>query len=295
MKKLIILVICFFGANNAKCQLVDEILFVRNTEKQQKGFAMGKINITTPLEKSLQDYFQITDTLDFLHNQWDLVKVEGSDFHFTLTIHRDSTVVKVGDKKRIIQESRIPPYPLWRYDLTSLDTCELDMVSRKLREMPYDTIVLRQTFQACISYALEGIFNSHGIDSEPFFFRRSNPSEMNDLEVILDNMFVKVETLPNIRRRTLRRSQYLHENQVFILFRNFRGEPLHACFNLKERTWTKNGKGPFTSHLTPFPVIDTYNYKKRIRSDFSDTGKEFLRLGSVDSIEIYQLKSDFFD
>ena len=286
--------ICFFVANNAKSQLLDEILFVRNTEKQQKGFAIGKINISNPLEKSLKDYFQITDTLDFTHNQWDLVKVEGSDFQFNLTIHRDSTVVKVGDRKRIILESLIPPHPLWRYDITSLDTCELDMISLKLREMPYDTIVLRQAFQTCISYALEGIFNSHGIDSEPFFFRRSNLSE-NDLEVILDNMFVKVETLPNIRRRTLSRSQYLHENQVFILFRNIRGDPIHACFNLQDRTWTKNGKGPFTSHLTPFPVIDVYNTKKIIRSDFSETGKELFRLASVESIEIYLLNSDFFN
>jgi len=286
--------ICFFVANNVKSQLLDEILFVRNSEKQQKGFAMGKIDINTPLETSLKDYFQITDTLDFLHNQWDLVKVEGSKFQFNLTIHRDSTIIKVGDNKIIIQESRILPHPLWHYDITFLDTCELDKISRKLREMPYDTIVLRQAFQACISYSLEGILNSYGIDSEPFFFRRSNPAEISDLEVILDNIFEKVETLPNIRRRTLRRSQYLHENQIFILFRNFRGEPIHACFNLQDRTWTKNGMSAFTSHLTPHPVIDTYNSKKRIRSDFSETGKEFFRLGSVESIEIYRLNSDFF-
>jgi hypothetical protein len=195
----------------------------------------------------------------------------------------------------MIQEGRIPPYPVWYYDITSLDTCELDMISRKLREMPYDTIVLRQAFQACISYALEGIFNSYGIDSEPFFFRRSNLAEKKDLEVILGKMFVKVETLPNIRKRTLKCSEYLHKNQVLILFRNFRGEPIHACFNLQDRTWTKNGMSAYTSQLTPIPVIDIYNSKRDIRSDTPDHQKEFFTLGSVDSIEIYQLKSDIFD
>lgn len=286
--------ICFFVANHAKSQLAKEFLFLSNTEKQQKGFAIGKINITTPLEKSLKNYFQITDTLD-LHNEWVSVKVKGFDFQFTLTIHRDSTIVKSGNRKRMIQEGRIPPYPVWYYDITSIDTLELDRISRKLREMPYDTIVLRQAFQACISYALEGIFNSYGIDSEPFFFRRSNLAEKKDLEVILDKMFVKVETLPDIRRKTLKSSEYLYKNQVLILFRDYRGENIHACFNLQDRTWTKNGMSAFTSYPAPIPVIDIYNSKRDIKSDTPGHRREFFTLGSVDSIEIYQLKSEIFE
>jgi len=295
MKRMMFFMICFFIVQAAKSQLMPEPLYFGKTEKQIKGFKPGKIDITTSLDKSLKDYFKITDTLDFSHNQWDLVKVEGFDFQFTLRIHRDSAIVKVGGKPVLIQESQIPPYPLWAYDINSIAADELAMISLKLREMAYDTLVLRQAFQTCISYAFESIFRSHGIDPEPFFFRRSVLAETDETEKILEYLFVKIETLDNVRRRTLKRSKYLNEEQVFILFRNSRGEPMHACFNLQGRTWTKNGISPFTSHLTPIPVIDNYNRKRNIKSDTPEHLKEFFTLGSVDSIEIYQLNSDIFN
>lgn len=295
MKRIIFFMICFFLVHTVKSQLMPELLYFENTEKQIKGFKPGKIDITTLLDKSLKDYFKITDTLDSSHNQWDVLQVEGFDFQFTLRIHRDSAIVKVGGKPVLMQESHIPPYPLWTYDISTLADDELAIISLKLREMAYDTIVLRQAFQTCISYAFESIFLSHGIDPEPFFFRRSVPAEADDVEKILENLFIKVETLDNIRRRTLNRSKYLYDDQVFILFRDLRGEPMHACFNLKGRTWTKNGIRPFTSHLTPLPVIDNYNRKKNIKSDTPEHLKEFFTLGSVHSIEIYQLNFGAFD
>jgi hypothetical protein len=51
----------------------------------------------------------------------------------------------------------------------------------------------------------------------------------------------------------------------------------------------------YTSQLTPIPVIVIYISKRDLRSDTPDHQKEFFTLGSVDSIEIYQLKSDIFD
>ena len=287
-------IICFFLVNAVHSQLVDERVMVKKSDRQIEGFALGKINITTPSDKSLKDYFQMTDTLEFFNNHQDVVRVEGFDFQFNVRIHRDSALVNVGDKHRLVQESRIPPFQLWRYDLNELHPDDLARVSRELREKPYDTLVLRQGFQRCISYALEGIFLSNGIDPEPFFFRRSNIGE-NDIELILENLFVKVETLGNVRKRTLRRSEYLHEDQVFILFRNTLGEPMHACFNLYGRTWTKNGMNPFTSHLTPYPVIDNYNSKKKIRYNSPETFREFMTIRSVVGIEIYQLNVDMFE
>lgn len=295
MRKLITLMICMFILNSAKSQLRPEMLFIRNEEKKQKGFAVGRIEEFTSVKKTLQNYLQITDTIESNHKQWDLVKIEGSDFEFVLRIHRDSVVVNVGEQRWIILESHSPPFPLFRYDVTSLDTDELKIISRELREMSYDTIVLRQAFQTCFSYSFESIIRSHGIDTEPIFFRRSVPAYVEDVETILEKLFVKIETIPDIRRRTLRRSEHLDSDQVLILFRNINGEPLHACFNLEGRTWTKNGNAPYTSHLSPFPVIDQYNRKNKIRSDFSETTKEFLIIGSVASIEIYQFHSDLFD
>lgn len=270
-----------------------ELLFKRKL-KSENGFVMGKIDITTPMDKSLASYFQIKDTLDSTHNDWNLVRVEGLGFQFTLRIHRDSVVVETGGRKLLIQESRIPPYPLWTYDITSLNADERARISGELREMPYDTLVLRQAFQTCISYAIESIFRSHGIETEPFFFRRSVQAEADDLEKILQNLFVKVETLDNVRKSTLKRSKYLYADQVFILFRNIQGKPIHAFCNLKGRSWTKNGMSPYASFPTPLPVIDSYNSKKEIGSNTSETGKEFFTLSSVQSIEIYRLNVDIF-
>jgi hypothetical protein len=160
--------------------------------------------------------------------------------------------------------------------------------------MPYDTLVLRQAFQTCISYAIESIFRSHGIETEPFFFRRSVLAESDDLENILEKLFVNVETLDNVRGKTLKHSKYLQEDQVFILFRNIQGKPIHAFCNLKGRSWTKDGMCAYASYPTPFPVIDSYNSIKRMGSDPSETHKEFTTLSSVQSIEIYRLNHDIF-
>lgn len=294
MERRMIFLICFLLVNAAQGQLQPEWLLVKPSDKEQEGFALGKIDITTPAVKSLKDFFQVTDTLEFFDNHQDVLRVEGFDFEFTIRVHRDSTIVNSGEKPRLMMESRIPPFPIWRYDLTDLNSDDLERVSRELKEMPYDTIVLRQGFQTCISYALEGIFRSHGIDPEPFFYRRSNVAKHEDIELILENLFVKVETLGNIRKRTLRRSEYLLEDQVFILFRNTLGEPMHACFNLNDRTWTKNGMSPYTSHLTPYPVIDNYNSKKKIRYNSSETFREFMEIRSVVGIEIYKLNVEMF-
>lgn len=295
MARKMFFIICFLLVHAAQGQLVPEWMLVDPSEKQIEGFGMGKINISTPSDKSLKDYFQLTDTLEFFDNQQDVVRVKGLDFQFNVRMQRDSAIVSVGDKQRLIVESNIPPYPLWQYDYSEMNHRELASLSQELREMPYDTLVLRQGFQTCVSYALEGIFLSHGIDPEPFFFRRSVPASYDDFESILENLFIKVETLGNVRKRTLRRSEYLHEDQVFILFRNTLGEPMHACFNLNGRTWTKNGMSPYTSHLTPYPVIDSYNSKKKIRYNSSDLHKEFMTIRSVVGIEIYQLNVDMFE
>lgn len=295
MERKIIFIICFLLAHAVYGQLVPEWMLVDPSDKQIEGFALGKIDITTPSYKSLKDYFQLTDTLELFDNQQDVVRVEGFDFHFNVRLQRDSAVVNVGDKHWLVQESRIPPFPIWRYDYIDMNHKELDSLSQKLKEMPYDTTVLRQGFQTCISYALEGVFRSHGIDPEPFFYRRSNVASHEDIDLILENLFVKVETLGNVRKRTIKRSEYLHEDQVFILFRNTLGEPMHACFNLCGRTWTKNGMSPFTSHLTPYPVIDNYDSKKKIRYNSSELHKEFMTIRSVVGIEIYQLNVDMFE
>jgi hypothetical protein len=257
---------------------------------------IGKVAISNPLTKSLKDYFQITDTIDFVQNGSDLVEVEGFNFQFNMKIQRDSIVYKSGSRQILLLESRISPYQSWRYDITNLSCIELATVIQELREKPYHKPVLgTSSNQSCISYALEGIFRSHGINPEPFFFRRSSIANHNDVEAILKNLFVKVETLDNIKRNTLRKSNSLHEEQVFILFRNIQGEPMHACINLDGRIWTKNGYMPYMSHSSLQPVIETYNGKKHIKSNYSkDTNKSF-KLSTVSEIEIYKLNNEIFE
>ncbi|WP_133249981.1 hypothetical protein [Marinifilum breve] len=286
MLKRVICIIGFFSVftQSVRCQLISERLLISQKDRQNKEYVVGKIANTTPLNKSLTDYFQIVDTLDFIQNSEDIVEVRGCDFHFKVTISRDSMVYSYGDKKLLQLESHISPYQLWEYDITNLNSVELDSVSKELREKPYHKPVLSTSFnQSCISYALEGIFRSHGINPEPFFFRRSNPKDHSDLEIILKNLFVKVETIHNINRNTLKGSKHLKEEQVFLLFKNAQAEPMHACFNLYGKTWTKNGLKPYTSHPSPQFVIDTYTYS-------GDKKKH-----SVCEIEIYKLKPGIFE
>lgn len=265
-------------------QLIPEIILLSKKDKQSKEIAVGKIDVSTPMRKSLNDYFQIIDSINLISNESDLVNIKGCNFLFKLKIHRDSITFKYGNKQILSIESQIPPFQTWQYDITNLNNDDFASVSKELRKKPYDNPVLCNAFQNCISYALEGIFRSYGINPEPFFFRRSNLAEENDLEVILKNLFVRVETLDNIKKKTLKNSKFLFEDQVLILFRNYKGEPIHACFNLYGRTWTKNGMEPYTSFTSPDFVINSYNSKD---SDF--------KLSSVFSLEIYMLKIDVFD
>jgi len=274
----------FFIYQSVVGQLMPEMILLSKADKQNKEIAVGKIDIATPMNKSLNDYFQIIDTIDLINKEIDLVNIEGCNSLFKLKIHRDSITFKYGDKQILSLESRIPPYQTWLYDITNLKDVDLASVSQELRKKPYDNSELSDAFQSCISYALEGIFRSYGINPEPFFFRRSNLAEKNDLEAILKNLFVRVETLDNIKKKTLKNSNFLFEDQVLILFRNYKGEPIHACFNLYGRTWTKNGMAPYTSHTSPGFVIDSY-YSKDPN----------FKLSSVSRLEIYRLNIDVFD
>jgi len=297
MLKKAIYTFCFLSiiAQSAKCQLMPEMVLKPSKDEQNKEYAVGKVAITTPLSKSLNDYFQIVDTIDLIHNEQYLVKVEGLNFQFNLRIHRDSNVFN-HERKKILQiESRISPYQSWNYDITNLNIIELASVSQELREKSYDKPVLSTAFQSCISYALEGIFRSNGINPESFFFRRSGIAKYNDTEAILKHLFIKVETLDNVKNKTIRKSKKLYEEQVLILFRNNSGNPIHACFNLNGRTWTKNGMMPYSSIPSPRHVIDSYNWKKKIKSNYSQTRKDNFRLRSVSSIEIYRLNYEMFE
>jgi hypothetical protein len=294
-KKILALGFCIFLINTLQSQLRPEMLAISQKEKQIKDFEIGKIAINIPLEKSLKDYFHLTDTLDFFDQSIDIIKAEGDHIHFTLSVHRDSVVYKSDNSHLLLIESRIPPYHVWDYDIKNLNNHDLDSISARLRNMPYDYPVLRTAHQTCISYALEGVFRSNGIDPDPFFSGRSNITDFKGIEALLENLFVKVETLENVRKRTLMKSRYLRDEKAFILFRNSRGEPMHACFNLYGRTWTKNGIKPYTSYSTPFPVIDTYHYKKKVKSDFSQPTKDLMKLTSVVRIEIYHLNDQFFE
>lgn len=282
-----------FGS--AKSQLIPEQIILPKEETQNRGFAVGKIEITSSERKSLQDYFQIADTIDANDKEFDLVEVEGVGIRFRLKILRDSVVYQSGDKQMLLVESRIPPYQFWRYDITSLNDSGLMAVSQELREKPYSNRVLQRAYQNCFSYALEGIFRSYGIDPEPFFFRRSNIAGYDHWDVILKTLFVKTETLDNVKSKTLKNSKNLNADQVLLLFRNYRGEPIHACFNLYGRTWTKNGMFPYTSYPTPDAVIDSYNSQNKIKSNYSESSIEFMKLSSVSTIEIYQLRGDIFE
>lgn len=292
MTRKIFCIICFlfFFSYAGKGQLLTEQILLPKQEKQNEEIVVGKIEISDSLNKSLNEYFQISDTIDTSDNETDLVEIEGFDFKFKLKIERDSFIYKSGNKQILHMESRIPPYQSWRYDITNLHDNSLNSVSQELREKPYDISVLRQAPQTCISYALEGIFRSYGINPEPFFFRRSVVASFEDVEVILKQLFIKNETLDNVKTRTLKKSENLCAEQVLILFRNCLGEPIHACFNLHGRTWTKNGGiMPYTSHSSPYSVIAIYNSQDWTNSSYSESTNEFLKLSSVNSIEIYRL------
>ncbi len=283
-----------FICQNVIGQLIPEFILLSKEEKQNKEIAVGKIDITIPISKSLMDYFQIVDTIELIHNEVDLVNIKGCNFQYKLKIHRDSTTYKSGDRQILLLESLIPPYQTWEYNITTLNESELASKSQELRHKPYDNSVLNTAFQNCISYALEGIIRSYGINPEPFFFRRSQLADLNDIEVILKNLFIKVETLDNIKKKTINKSESLYKDQVFILFRNYKGEPIHACFNLNGRTWTKNGLKPYTSCPSPDIVIDSYNKTKNITSNYSESTIKSFKLSFVSSIEIYKLNKNIF-
>ncbi|WNB18311.1 hypothetical protein [Marivirga arenosa] len=274
-KEIFVICLYIFLVNSAQSQLNSEILVVPKKEIQKENFAVGKIDITTPLNKSLKDYLQITDTIDLINNKIDVLKIEGLLFSFAIKIHRDSTISEFGNKRNLYQESKFSPYQLWNYDITNLNSTELRSVAQALNEKRYDTIVLRNAYQTCISYSLESIFRSHGIDPEPYFFRRSVIPDFTDTNTILKQMFIHIETLQNLQVQTLKKSKNLWKNQIIILFRNESGNPIHACFNLYGRTWTKNGLLPYFSYSSPYSVIETYN--------------------SATSIEIYQLNENIFN
>lgn len=215
-------------------------------ERNRKEIVTGKIEITTPVTRSLTDFLAITDTLKSDIANTDILQVEGLGISFRVQVERDSVFYR---ERNVLQlESRIAPFQTFEYDVTGLSADSVASVAHALRRMPSEGGRLYNSDQNCISYALESVFLFHGIDPRPFFANRSRPDSFRDLDAILDRFFVREETL---------RSADSHTAQLIII-RNTAGEPVHAFFSMQGRYWSKNGLFPYTSYTAPQLVIDRY-------------------------------------
>jgi len=274
-----LLFLCFsLVIQSASCQLLQEQL-IWGTRDENRHKKIERIpREILPITDSLSRYFYLADTLGTLRGEVDTVLVKGNNIHFYLKMFKDSVRFNLEGRDILGIESRISPFHFWRYDVTGLAADSIFVISHELRNKPYDYSELRDAvFQNCISYALEGVFICHGIDSTPFFTPRSVPATFDDLEILLEHFFEMTDTLDVSTPRAfraLKQSETLAKERVFILFRDESNAPIHAFFNLNGKAWTKNGIRPYLS-MRPIDVVETYYHPDKS--------------GGVRRIEIYRL------
>ncbi len=266
-KFILSLIICLW-MSPAKAQRAWDIEEQDFVMMRLKGEEIGKMDFSQYTYRiRLVDYFTSIDTLGEEARKYEVNAVWGTD---TLLCYFNkpcifSTLMRNQKRVNGVQvESKVAPYATFDAAITDMGEEEITELVDSLyrRRSKHDLLVYAP--QTCLSYAWECMFRTHGVDPEPICFNRSMYPVLAQGEAMLNIFCLPGETY-EARQKVIGKVA-LPEKSVLI-FRNKKGDLLHAAFYMNGRVYSKNGQMHYSIYDHISLLLDLYGRWGKYKSD----------------------------
>ena len=210
-----------------------------------------------------------TDTLTYRYNP-PIRRIYGYDFKKK----KKQTCLEV--------ESKYPPYTRFTATIEGLTEDEIQLLTDSMRRMKPPQDALYNGEQTCIFYALEAIFHTHGIWTEPIIARNTTFCYAKELPAFFNHFLCKGDDYPCHYKKI---KDVSFPNNSIIVIINTYGDIIHAIYHQDGLFYSKNGRASPMTFETLLPIFQTYS-----RIDYK--GKKLSKTGKMlkgETIRVYTL------
>ena len=214
------------------------------------------------------------DTLTYRYNP-PIKRIYGYDFK------------KKKKHTRLEVESKYPPYTRFTAIIEGLTENEIQLLTDSMRRMKPPQNALYNGEQTCIFYALEALFHTHGIWTEPIITRNTTYCNEKELPAFFNHFLCKGNDYPCHYKKI---KDVSFPNNSIIAIMNTYGDIIHAIYHQDGLFYSKNGRTSPMAFETLLPIFQIYS-----RIDYK--GKKLSKTGKMlkgDTIRIYTLNKAIF-
>lgn len=183
-------------------------------------------------------------------------------------------------------ESQIPPFNRYSVVTEGLDERTIAMLTDSMLRINPPSPILLNNYQTCVFYALEALFRSNNINTDPIITRNTNFEQGTELNAFFDHFFVLTETHP-CRYKKLKGKTF-PENSLLAFIDDY-GRIIHTVFYQNGLFYSKNGMSAPVVVSDLKQILIKYG-RWETRYDLNKTGKRMQ--GNV--VAVYTLNKELF-
>lgn len=191
--------------------------------------------------------------------------------HILRTYTYDSEAKK---KREILEvESQTPPFHRFTAIIEGLDDAAIAALTDSMLQMKAASSMLLNNSQTCIFYALEALFESNRICTDPVITRNSTFVQIKELNAFFDR-FLTVTATYTCRYSELKGKTF--PNNSLLAFIDDYGQIIHAAYYRDGVFHSKNGLFSPVVVATLKPILQAYGRWDNKRSGLSKEGKKMM-------------------
>ncbi len=271
----------------------DSLIFIREKEALRYGVETFGNGLYTD---SLVHYL---DTIYYVETQ---MKNSVPDSIFQAVWKNDTLTYRVRPKiyrgydyddklkkklRNLVVESRIYPFARFSACIEGLDEAMIEVLEDSMLRMECPLPMLKNNSQTCIFYALDALFQTYGIYTEPVITHNASYTREEDLNAFFDYFLTSEASYP-CRYKEIKEAVF--PNNCILAFYNGYNHIIHAVFYRNGLFYTKNGWFAPMVLPTLYPILKSYSRWDTPLKGLSKVGKQL----KSDKIVVYTLNKDLF-
>ena len=189
--------------------------------------------------------------------------------------------------RNLVVESRIYPFARFSACIEKLDEAMIEVLKDSMLRMECPLPMLKNNYQTCIFYALDALFQTYGIYTEPVITRNTTYRREEELNAFFDYFLTSTASYP-CRYKEIKNVTF--PDNCILAFYNGYNHIIHAVFYRDGLFYTKNGLFSPMVLSTLHPVLKSYSRWDTSLKGLSKVGKQL----KSDKIVVYTLNKNLF-
>lgn len=189
--------------------------------------------------------------------------------------------------RNLVVESQIYPFARFSVIIEGMDEAMIEVLKDSMLHMESPVPMIKNNFQTCIFYALDALFQTYGICTEPVITRNTTYTCEEELNAFFD-YFLTPGASYACRYKEVKEVTF--PDNCILAFYNGYNHIIHAVFYRNGLFYTKNGF--FSPMVLPslHSVLETYSRWDTPMKGLSKVGKQL----KSDRIVVYTLNRNLF-